>query len=186
MQIAPVVLSQGLVKTMELVLDVVSVVSGTKATHLAPLRAGGKRAIVLFFIAHECPISNGYAPEINRICALYTPKSFDFFVIYAEPNVPIATQRAHTKAFGYVCSTLRDPDLILAERVNATVTPEVVVLSPQEKTLYQGRIDNTYAALGKRRFAATEHDLRDALEAILRKKPVRNPQTRAIGCAIAR
>ena len=49
---------------------------------------------------------------------------------------------------------------------------------------YRGRIDDTYFGYGKRRFAATHHDLRDALEAVLSGKPVHERTTEAIGCFI--
>ena len=52
------------------------------------------------------------------------------------------------------------------------------------QVLYRGRIDNVYASLGKRRPAATEHDLRKALDEILDGKPVSTPETKAIGCYI--
>src|SRR5437667_4681703 len=32
------------------------------------------KAVVLLFVGADCPISNGYAPEINRIQASYTSK----------------------------------------------------------------------------------------------------------------
>ena len=50
--------------------------------------------------------------------------------------------------------------------------------------VYRGRIDNVYAALGKRRPEATEHDLRKALDEVLSGRPVAEPRTQAIGCYI--
>jgi hypothetical protein len=50
--------------------------------------------------------------------------------------------------------------------------------------LYRGRIDDGYAALGKKRAVVTEHDLRDALDAIAAGKPVKKAKTKAIGCLI--
>ena len=150
----------------------------------APLRLHGQRAVAFLFIACECPVSNGYAPEWNRICAAYAPKNIGFFVVYAERDVPAEAQRRHARAFGYRCPALRDPELTLARRVGASVTPEAAVLSPGGELLYRGRIDDTYVALGKRRFNPTRHEFRDALDAILRGRPVPSPRTLAVGCAL--
>jgi len=50
--------------------------------------------------------------------------------------------------------------------------------------LYLGRIDNRVEDFGKVRVQATEFDLRDTLDAILDRRPVARPRTRALGCAI--
>ena len=49
---------------------------------------------------------------------------------------------------------------------------------------YSGRIDNLYAELGRPRQAATERDLRNALDDIVAGRAVRTPNTQAIGCYI--
>ena len=64
------------------------------------LKGDGLRAAVLFFIAHDCPISNGYAPEINRICAEYSPQKVAFYVVYVEPE--LATAEARIVAQGQI------------------------------------------------------------------------------------
>ena len=65
-------------------------VAAATPSHAAPLvvkDVGGKRvdlaqknrkAVVLVFIAHECPISNAYAPEINRLAVQYSGKGMVF------------------------------------------------------------------------------------------------------------
>jgi len=79
---------------------------------------------------------------------------------------------------------LRDLSFELVEQTGVTIAPEVAVVSPEGKCLYRGRIDNLYAALGKRRIKATQHDLRDALDAILKGIPVPQETTKSIGCYI--
>ena len=66
----------------------------------------------------------------------------------------------------------------------ASTTPEAAIISPSGQVLYRGRIDNVYAGLGKRRPAATERDLRKALDEVLSGKPVSTRETKAIGCYI--
>jgi peptidyl-prolyl cis-trans isomerase A (cyclophilin A) len=40
-----------------------------------PLSQSDRKATVLFFLLPDCPISNSYMPEIQRICADYEPKT---------------------------------------------------------------------------------------------------------------
>jgi hypothetical protein len=58
------------------------------------------------------------------------------------------------------------------------------VIDRTGKIRYRGRIDNFYAALGQTRRQVTEHDLRDALDAIVDGKSVRKSETEALGCFI--
>jgi hypothetical protein len=58
------------------------------------------------------------------------------------------------------------------------------VLGKKGQILYRGRIDDLYVALGKKRAAVTERNLRDALDALAAGKAVRKSETKAIGCLI--
>ena len=161
------------------------------AVSLPDLR-GGVRAIpapratatVLFFIAHDCPIANGYAPEIQRIAARYAPQGVACYLVYVEPDLTAAGARRHCAAYGYRVAALRDTKHALVRMAGATVTPEAVALSPSGKVLYRGRIDDKYVALGRPRYRVSRHDLRDALDAILQHRPVPHPATTALGCFI--
>jgi hypothetical protein len=142
------------------------------------------RATVLLFIAHDCPVSNGYSPEMARICAKYGPRRVTFFMVYADSQVTPDDARKHAKDYGYTCPLILDSAFKLAHWAGATVTPQAVVVTPDGKEPYRGRIDNLYYGFGKARYKATVHDLRDALDAVLAGKAVSNPVTQAIGCYI--
>ena len=155
------------------------------ATQGDPIAAAkGKKALVLFFLGTDCPISNAYAPEIKRLCDRYVRRNIAFALVYPDPALSLAEAKKHAKAYGYTCPVFIDPHHRLTRRAGATVTPQVAVLAPGGGLLYRGRIDNLYVDFGKRRFEATEHDLHDALDAILAGKAVRPKLTRAIGCFI--
>jgi thiol-disulfide isomerase/thioredoxin len=144
-------------------------------------------ANVLFFIASDCPISNGYAPEIQRICSDYRKKGVSCSLVYEDVSIDDAHVRAHRDAYQYKdIAAVIDGDRTIAERVKATVTPQAVVVGPGGIVKYRGRVDNQYAALGKPRRVVTAHDLRDALDAVLAGRVVAHPETEAFGCFIAR
>lgn len=152
----------------------------------APFAPAGK-ANVLLFVQTDCPISNSYAPEIQRICKAYESRGVSCSLAYEDVRVDAATVRKHMKDFAYtgVPATI-DDSRALADRARATITPAAVVVDARGAVRYRGRIDNLYASLGKPRQIVTEHDLTDALDAILAGKPVPKPETEALGCFITR
>jgi hypothetical protein len=79
---------------------------------------------------------------------------------------------------------LLDPKQTLVQFTGATATPEVAVLSNTGKVLYLGRIDNRVEDFDKRRTVVTEHDLTDALDALLAGKRVARAKTKVVGCII--
>jgi hypothetical protein len=154
---------------------------------LKPLDPSGA-AEILFFITNDCPIANSYAPEIQRICGEYASKGVACELVYSDLSLDIAAIRKHHADFSYpqTIPAVRDTAHKLADATGATITPEAVVVGKGGKVLYRGRIDNFYAALGKPRRQATEHDLRQALDEMLAGKPVTHPQTQSVGCYIPR
>jgi len=156
----------------------------TEGIEHSPKEWAQARAVVLFFVTTDCPLSNGYAPEMNRIEQAYAPRGVLFYAVQGDTTIPDEEVRRHAREYGYRFSALLDPRLVLAHYTGATVTPEAVVLSSEGEVLYLGRIDNKVEDFGKTRVQATEFDLRDALDAILAGRPVPRPRTRAVGCAI--
>jgi hypothetical protein len=157
---------------------------------LRPFEPSGP-AHVVFFVATDCPISNGYAPEIQRVCRDYAPSGVDCSLIYEDVDLSPSSGhlerdvRRHVREFGYgripaAIDRARD----IASRARVTVTPSAVVVDRAGEIRYRGRIDNFYAAFGTSRRHVTERHLRDALDAVLARRPVRHANTEAIGCYI--
>ena len=147
-----------------------------------PLADAGQVATVLFFVLHDCPIANGYAPEISRIAEEYRGRGVRAYVVYGEEDLSTADAKKHAGAYAYRCPVLLDPKHALSAAAGATVSPEAAVFSRKGALLYRGRIDDRAIAPGKHRAEPHERDLRVALDAILEGKPVREKFTRAIGC----
>jgi thiol-disulfide isomerase/thioredoxin len=149
-----------------------------------PLNTEHHAATVLLFIAPDCPISNGYAPEIKRIASAYAAKGVAFYAIHADPRVTAEAARQHASQYGFDFPVLLDPDQKLAHRAGATLTPEAAVLDRGGNVVYLGRIDDTYYSFGHRRDTPTTHELRDALDAVLAGTPVAKATAPPIGCEI--
>jgi hypothetical protein len=159
-------------------------IDGTAHTPLAPA-AGGIH--VLFFVTVDCPISNRYAQEISRIVSEYASNRVRMFLIYANPALTPAEVRTHRKDFPTTAPVpaIVDAGWAMTSAVGANVTPEAAVYTSAGR-VYRGRIDDLNLSLGQVRRAATQRDLRLAIEAVLAGRPVPVAETKAVGCYIER
>ncbi len=146
----------------------------------------GAKAIVLAFVSIDCPISNSYAPELQRVAAAYSGKGIRFYAVQPDRDRALEDVRKYAVDFGYTFPMLLETQQSLTRGTRAYIMPQVVVLSPAGDVMYSGRIDDHYISIGKSRYAATRNDLRDALDAVLAGKPVARAKTQAIGCVIPR
>ena len=152
-----------------------------------PLASPSGKVVVFLFTATECPISNRYAPEMERLAARFGPRGVRFFLVYADPSATSTAIRRHLSDFGLTIEALRDPAHALVRTAGASVTPEAAVFAAAgggPRLVYRGRIDDRYLDFGRARAAPTRHDLAEALEAALAGRPVAEARTRAIGCFI--
>jgi peroxiredoxin len=142
------------------------------------------QAVVLFFFATECPISNRYSPEINRLVDEYAASGVAFYGVNSDPEIGAPAVRRHAEEYGFDFPVLMDPTQILASRTGVTLTPTAVILSPAGEVRYRGRFDNRYLDFGKYRNVDIKPDLRLALDAMLSGRPIAQPVTIPIGCAL--
>jgi thiol-disulfide isomerase/thioredoxin len=142
------------------------------------------KATVLMFVATDCPNSNTYAPVLARLYREYSTRGVAFFNVYSDPSESASTVRKHDADFLTPFAALLDPHQVLARQTGARSTPEAVILDPDGKVLYRGRVDDRFVAFGTTRYQPTENDLREALNAVLSGQAVPHSITRAVGCAI--
>jgi AhpC/TSA family len=157
---------------------------GRPVTQLAP---PGSRAVVLFFAASDCPISNRYVPEMQRLTRQFEPNGVRVWFVYPNPGDSAKVVRAHDQEFSITANTALDNKQSLMKMAHATTTPEAAVFIPERGGLhevYRGRIDDRYLSLGTERPQATRHDLEDAIRAVLAGKPVPQPGGPPVGCSI--
>lgn len=149
---------------------------------IAPLSAA-EPIRVLVFTTTDCPISNRYAPEIERLAAKFKGQA-RFVLVYPVAADSPAMIREHMRKFAYSIESIRDTDQKLVRQTGVTVTPEVAVLQGAQ-LLYRGRIDDRYVELGKQRPSPTQRDLENALTELSAGRPIATRETRAVGCILA-
>ena len=152
--------------------DALSGVTNLDGASVDPLSDSAARAIVTLFVDSDCPVSNRYAPELQRLYQRYAPQGVKFWLVYPDPGISVATIRRHMGEYAYEIPALRDPEHALVRRAGALVTPEAGIFLADGTLVYHGRIDNRYVDLTRRRPEATEHDVAAVLDAVLAGKPV--------------
>lgn len=161
--------------------------NGEPVRTLAP---SGASAVVLFFAASDCPISNRYVPEMRRIEEEFAARGVVLWFIYPNFGTTADVVKQHKAVYGPENHVLLDPDHRLVTLAHAKVTPESAVLIPEPRggetyrTVYHGRIDDRYLRLGQERPKATQHDLERAISEVLEGHVVQQPSGPAVGCGI--
>jgi hypothetical protein len=86
----------------------------------------------------------------------------------------------HAKAVGLNFPYLRDESQEIAKMYGALRTPHYYVFDEKRILRYNGRMDDNPRDVTK----ATTHELRDAVEEMLKGQPVSVPVTLPIGCNV--
>lgn len=138
-------------------------------------------AIVVMFIATQCPVSNDYNDRMVSLFEDYQPKGLAFVGINSNKQESVDEIKEHSRDHGFEFPVLKDWNNVIADQFGAAVTPEIFVLNSLFQVLYHGRIDNS-----RRESDVKSKDLRTALDEILAGRAVSNSETKAFGCTIKR
>jgi len=151
------------------------------------------KILAIVFESNHCPVSQLYEGRIKEIQRDY--KDRGLALVGINPNNPKAIRineldhsdmsdslpemkiRAEYRHFTW--PYLYDGETqAVAAKFGAVSTPHIFIFDRDRKLRYQGRIDDNMLAT-----AATTHEARDAIEALLAGKPVAVETTRAFGCS---
>jgi thiol-disulfide isomerase/thioredoxin len=149
-----------------------------------PLKSAGGKVVVLVFVRTDCPVSNRYAPTIQKLSAGHADKAA-FWLVYPSKSESAGVIRKHEREYGYKIPALRDPQHVLVKESQVQITPEVAVFDASRHLVYHGRIDNLYEDIGRARGAPTTHELEDAIMAAIGGKSVNASATHGVGCYIS-
>lgn len=157
----------------------------------APIPDAPPRATVWLFIATDCPIANGYQPELEELRRRWEPRGIAFVGVYAELPVTDDEVAGHVREHGIRYPVRVDADRALQRGLGVRVVPEVVVTAggpaaggDPRAYLYRGRIDDRWPERGSRRASATTHDLADALADIVAGRAPHVRDTAPVGCVL--
>lgn len=140
----------------------------------------GSNGTVLVFVSAQCPTVKQYNARISQFAADFTAKGINVIGINSNASESLDWMRSHA-AENYKFPVLVDKGNVIADKLGASLTPEVYYLNEQNVLIYQGAIDNSSS--GEQ---ITESYLRNAVEQNSNGQPVARKTARAVGCSIKR
>jgi len=163
------------------------VASGVDGQPVPLMKDDRTRAVVLYFIASDCPISNRTLPEMKRVQEEFSRQGVQFWFVYPNATETRQLILEHRMAFGVGENAVTDPHGRLARATGGKWTPESAVLVSDKgglRTVYLGRVDDRYLGIGRERPQATQHDLEDAVAAVIAGRKPKPPGGPSVGCGI--
>ncbi|HYP51832.1 MAG TPA: redoxin domain-containing protein [Pyrinomonadaceae bacterium] len=140
----------------------------------------GKNGAIIVFVSAQCPVVKQYNERISQFAADFAAKGIKVIGINSNHTESLEWVKSHA-AEKYKFPVLIDKGNVLADKLGASVTPEVYYVNENNVLVYHGAIDNSRGG-----DSITENYLRDAVEANLSGKPVAKKTVNAIGCSIKR
>ena len=142
---------------------------------------------VYIFLHESCLISQYYTLPLRELHEAYAAPNLHFIGLFPSKHSTVEKISAFKEKYNIPFELRADHHHYLTESLGATITPEVIVYNKtKEHILYQGRIDDTFVRVGKKKRLATTSELADVLDAITNDTEIIIPNKEAIGCFIAK
>lgn len=167
---------------------------GVDGRDYSPADFAQAEVLVIVFTSNHCPTAQAYEERVKKLVVDYTPKGVAFLAI--NPNHADAV-RLDEMAYTDLGDTFEEmkeraahhhfnfpytddgPTQSVVEKFGAAATPHVFIFDRSRHLRFQGRIDDS-----EREDYATQHDTRNALDALLAGKEPAVTQTKVFGCSI--
>jgi thiol-disulfide isomerase/thioredoxin len=151
--------------------------------------------LTIVFTANHCPTAQAYEDRLTALSSAYEPEEMMLVAISSNHPKAVCLEelgysdlgdnfremqiRAHDKGFSfpYLYDGLEQA---AALAYGARATPHVFIFDRDRKLRYSGRIDNMENPYK----TPTQHDAKNAIDALLEGKPVPVETTKAFGCSM--
>lgn len=161
---------------------------GRKASlGLAPSR----NCAVITFLGTECPLVQLYVARLKELHDDFSKRGVVFVGVDSNQQDSLSDLTAFAKEHDIPFPVLKDPGNALADLLQATRTPEAIVLvrvKAQDtwRVAYQGQIDDQLLVGGIVRSSVPHPYLRQAIEQVVSNQPIATARTTPVGCLIGR
>ncbi|WP_435019030.1 redoxin family protein [Tundrisphaera sp. TA3] len=149
-----------------------------------PLIAEPGGATAVIFYSTECPISNAYSVTFNAVADRFAGRPIRMVGVCVDPDLKADEVATHAREYGLKFPVAQDRDGSITRALGAKVTPEAALIDAEGAIRYQGRVDDQFAARGKRNATPATHELEDACLAVLENREVARPRVEAVGCPV--
>lgn len=158
-----------------------NVQAGRSNKRLIPLT--NQQLILFVFLSPECPICRNYTPVLNTLEQRYR-QSIQMMGIVPGMTYSRAIVQAFAKKYKIKFPLFIDSRKELSNYLQASITPEVILLNNHCELMYKGAIDNRIKQLGVQRWKATENYLEDVVNKYLEHSSIVVKRITPIGCRI--
>ena len=140
----------------------------------------GEKGTILVFLSAQCPVVKSYNPRIAAFAKSYNAKGINVVGVNSNATESLEWVKSNA-AENYDFPVLIDKGNVLADKLGATVTPEIYFFDEKGKLLYKGAIDNDRSGEN-----VTNNYLQDAVDAKSAGKAIAKTSANAFGCSIKR
>ncbi|MBI3118068.1 MAG: redoxin domain-containing protein [Candidatus Hydrogenedentes bacterium] len=151
------------------------------------------KVLAIIFTCNHCPTAQAYEERIKAVAAEYEDKGVALVAI--SPNDPLALRldelgytdlgdsledmKIRARDHGFNFPYLFDGETqAVSRQYGPASTPHAFVFDHERKLRYAGRIDDSEDPA-----QVKQHDLRDAIDALLADKPLVVEKTKTMGCS---
>lgn len=138
---------------------------------------------VYVFLGENCPICQYHTLTLNQLHQKYSAQGIEIIGVFPNPDSDSAAIENFRQEYKVAFSLQKDTGRRLMKQFGATITPQAFI-TRNDSVYYNGRIDDRFAALGKRKTTPTLPDLENAIVALLHGQALVVKETTAIGCFI--
>ena len=147
-------------------------------------RESSARAVGVIFLSIDCPISNGYLPEMNAIHTAMYGKGVRLYGVISSRHVSYQQIREFREKYSIKFPLIGDQSQRLQSSFEATHTPHAFVLDRKGREAYRGRIDNRYSEVGRNSRKAGQRYFLMAIARTLHDQSVLLRETEPVGCRL--
>ena len=141
------------------------------------------KLLLFVFVSPECPLCQNYTKVLNEMQGRYKD-DVQVYAIVQGNSFKLETISSFQKKYQTSFPFFIDDKMELTKYLQATVTPQVILLNKSMQQLYSGAIDDWAVSVGKKRLVASEHYAVNAIEQSLHNSPVLLAKTKPVGCKI--
>ena len=143
------------------------------------------KVLVVVFSCNHCPAVKGSEDRMIRLVEDYGPRGVAMIAVNSNedqnhPDDSFDKMKIRVRDKGFPFPYVRDETQDVGRAYGALRTPHFYVFDADRCLRYTGRMDDNPREPGKE----TAHELRDALDALLKGKEPPAPVTNPIGCNV--
>lgn len=144
-------------------------------------KGNDEESTVVAFLSFSCPISNRTVVSLNELYKSYKDRKVEFIGVVCQ-DLSDEQLEEKQKAFRIEFQLITDPNLTIANHLNASGTPQVFLFDQNHRLQYFGAVNDQYIDRTTRALKVDQEYLKDAIDSSLQGSPVFVQHTDVIGC----